>query len=150
MLKSVIFSSFQHFIARFIALALYSTLQISQYIKDREGHKKSVKVTCSSRFSRASQSPQLVEKQPKSTPDMPPPPHPKRRGYITYPHGHSLLLWRLVANFAKILRSREQRFNKRLSLCHRFFTLSVPATCILHPQVRWYVIVLLTIALSVV
>ena len=121
-----------------LLLASYLCLSLDRSCRDK--HKKSVKVTCSSRFSRASQSPQLVEKQPKSTPDMPPPPHPKRRGYITYPHGHSLLLWRLVANFAKILRSREQRFNKRLSLCTHFLTLLSPATCILHPQVRWYLL----------
>ena len=33
----------------------------------------------------------------------------------------------LLLNVAKILESRKQRFNKRLLLCHRFFTLSVPA-----------------------
>ncbi len=37
---------------------------------------KSVKFTCSSRSSRASQSPYTVEKQPKSTPDMYNPTHP--------------------------------------------------------------------------
>ena len=57
----------------------------------------------------------MVEKQPKSTPDMLNPPHPTaRRGYITYPHGHSLWLQRPLANFAKIQSSRKQRFNKRL------------------------------------
>ena len=31
----------------------------------------------------------------------------------TYPHGHSLLLSRPVTNFAKILKSRDQRFLSR-------------------------------------
>ena len=74
-------------------------------------NKKSVKVTCSSRSSRASQSPYTVEKQPKSTPDMYNPTHPMMGvGHIyTYPHGHSLLLPRLCTNVAKILMSRDQR-----------------------------------------
>ena len=78
-------------------------------------YNKSVKSAYSSRSTRASQSLLMVEKQPKSTPDMLNPPHPTaRRGYITYPHGHSLWLQRPLANFAKIQSSRKQRFNKRL------------------------------------
>jgi hypothetical protein len=42
----------------------------------RHLHTKSVKSVCSSRFSRASQSPYTVEKQPKSTPDIYTQPHP--------------------------------------------------------------------------
>ena len=74
-------------------------------------YSKSVKSTCLSRSSRASQSLQLVEKQPKSTPDMYNPPRPLyRRGVDIYiPSGHSLLLSGLVANFAKIQMSRKQR-----------------------------------------
>ena len=79
-------------------------------------YNKSVKFAYSSRSTRASQSPNKVEKQPKSTPDMLNPPHLiARRGYITYPHGHSLWLLRLYSlNFAKIQSSRKQRSNKRL------------------------------------
>ena len=57
-------------------------------------YSKSVKSTCLSRWSRASQSPNKVEKQPKSTPDMYTPPRPLyRRGADIYiPTGHSLLL----------------------------------------------------------
>ena len=84
---------------------------VIQYVKDQfYTHIKSVKSVCSSRSTRASQSLLMVEKQPKSTPDMLNPPHPiARRGYITYPHGHSLLLSRPLANFAKIQSSRKQR-----------------------------------------
>ena len=53
----------------------------------RDKNKKSVKVTCSSRFSRASQSPQLVEKQPNSTPDMYYPPRPVM-GVGSFIHTH--------------------------------------------------------------
>jgi len=90
-----------------------------------------VKFTCSSRFSRASQSPYTVEKQPKSTPDMYYPPRPTT-GVGSFKHtlmDIHCCCGGCVQNFAKILRSREQRFNKRLSICHRFFTLSVPAVC---------------------
>ncbi len=89
------------------------TTNVATYGFGEQGHKKSVKFTCSSRSSRASQSPLKVEKQPKSTPDMPTFPHPIRawKGIIkTYPRGHSLLLFGLLTmNFAKILMSRKQR-----------------------------------------
>ena len=97
---------------------------------------KSVKFTCSSRFSRASQSPYTVEKQPKSTPDMYYPPRPTM-GVGSFKHtlmDIHCCCGGCVQNFAKILRSREQRFNKRLSICHRFFTLSVPAVRVLRPE----------------
>ena len=61
-------------------------------------HTKSVKSVCSSRISRASQSPNKVEKQPKSTPDMQTLPPMNGRGLIyTYPRGHSLLLFGLYS-----------------------------------------------------
>ena len=61
-------------------------------------HTKSVKSVCSSRISRASQSPNKVEKQPKSTPDMQTLPPMNGRGRIyTYPRGHSLLLFGLYS-----------------------------------------------------
>ena len=66
-------------------------------------HRKSVSFTCSSRSTRASQSLQLVEKQPKSTPDMYKPTSPSigRGVFITYPHGHSLWLLRPVVEFCE-------------------------------------------------
>ena len=72
-------------------------------------------------------------KSAKSTPDMYYPSHPYdgRGAFNTYPHGHSLLLLRLCVNFAKIRISREQRFNKRLTLCTHFFTLLSPAVRVL-------------------
>ncbi len=56
-------------------------------------HKESVKSVHSSRSTRASQSPNKVEKQPKSTPDIYTPPHPLRAwsGY-DISTGHSSLL----------------------------------------------------------
>ena len=59
-------------------------------------HKESVKSVHSSRSTRASQSPNKVEKQPKSTPDMYNPPTRITRArtslFNTYPRGHSSLL----------------------------------------------------------
>ena len=59
-------------------------------------HKESVKSAYSSRSTRASQSPNKVEKQPKSTPDMYNPPTRITRArtslFNTYPRGHSSLL----------------------------------------------------------
>ena len=57
-------------------------------------HKESVKSVHSSRSPRASQSPNKVEKQPKSTPDMyNPPTHYSGEDHkYTYPRGHSSLL----------------------------------------------------------
>lgn len=85
--------------------------------------------TCSSRYSRASQSPHKVEKQPKSTPDMYNPPRPLT-GVDVLLHTHMDIhcgCYDFMLNFAKIRSSRKQRFNKRLLLCYRFITLSVPA-----------------------
>lgn len=60
----------------------------------QESTQKSVKSVHSSRILRASQSPNKVEKQPKSTPDMyNPPTHCSGEDHeYTYPRGHSLLL----------------------------------------------------------
>ena len=101
-----------------------------------------MKSTCSSRSSRASQSPYTVEKQPKSTPDMYNPTHPiMGRGAHVY-----IPTWTFIAvvttvyeccedsdesrsTFFISLDNSNDYHNKRL-LCHRFFTLSVPAACI--------------------
>ena len=64
------------------------------YIRTNEPYtQKSVKSVHSSRILRASQSPNKVEKQPKSTPDIYTPPHPLRAwsGY-DISTGHSSLL----------------------------------------------------------
>ena len=55
-------------------------------------YKKSVSFTCSSRSSRASQSPLTVEKQPKSTPDMLNPPHPMSEAWI-----YNIPTWTFIA-----------------------------------------------------
>ena len=91
-------------------------------------HKESVKSVHSSRSTRASQSPNKVEKQPKSTPDMYNPPHPLRAwsGYDistrTFIVVVRTLFFRMLRRFCRVANN----VNKRL-LCHRFFTLSVPA-----------------------
>ncbi len=102
-------------------------------------NKKSVKFTCSSRFSRASQSPYTVEKQPKSTPDMYNPTHPimGRGAHVYIPSWTFIAVATTVyeccedseksrSTFFISLDNSNDYHNKRL-LCHRFFTLSVPA-----------------------
>ena len=49
---------------------------------------------------------------------LPIPPYDGRGAFYTYPHGHSLLLFGLKAESCEVSRSRKQRFNKRLLLCH--------------------------------
>ena len=65
-------------------------------------HAKSVKFTCSSRSSRASQSPYLVEKTTEIHARYAKPASPYNEAWIwTYPHGHSLLLYGLSTKFCE-------------------------------------------------
>ena len=72
---------------------------------------KKREVRHSSRSTRASQSPNKVEKQPNSTPDMLNPPRQiAGRGMYNIPTGHSsCCLDFILKNVAKILSSRKQR-----------------------------------------
>ena len=85
------------------------------YIRTNEPYtQKSVKSVHSSRILRASQSPNKVEKQPKSTPDMYNPPTRITRArtslFNTYPRDiHRCCPDFILRNFAKISRCRKQR-----------------------------------------
>ena len=72
---------------------------------------KKREVICSSRYSRASQSPLMVEKQLMPHAEYAKPTYTirVRKGYDCISRGHSLLLLRPLANVAKIQSSREQR-----------------------------------------
>ena len=84
---------------------------------------KSVKFTCSSRFSRASQSPQLVEKQPKSTPDMHNPPTLCRAGAgICIPTRTFIVAVRTSCECCED-SEKSQTTSINAFLCNCFFTL---------------------------
>jgi len=90
---------------------------------------KSVKSVHSSRILRASQSPNKVEKQPKSTPDMyNPPTHCSGEDHkYTYPRGHSLLLSGLYSEkFCEDFKM-SQTTSINAFYVTAFFTLPVPA-----------------------
>ena len=94
-------------------------------------HKESVKSVHSSRSTRASQSPNKVEKQPKSTPDMYNPPTRITRArtslFNTYPRGHSSLLSGLYSLECCEDSVESQTTSINAFYVTAFFTLSVPA-----------------------
>ena len=99
---------------------------------------KSVKFTCSSRSTRASQSPNKVEKQPKSTPDMYNPPRPST-GVEVLLHTHMDIhcgcydfILRILRRFSRVANNASTNafYVLAVSVGKRrpcFFTLSRPA-----------------------